>query len=176
MELCVNDRRIVLSGIVVTSLSDTESETSSTDPSTPPIDLSNNADEIIEIPSADKLTQPGTRGFTIHPTFLNRLGRMSEEERRRLPFIPPRSNPTQERGLVLYRTPGRLFNGVRKNNGIESDDDEEDDTTRFQVLPDDYGDADMMVEDEGDTGVTAMSDIEVDGSGITEEVDSMEIG
>lgn len=133
-------------------------------------------DEIIEIPSAEKLSQPGSRGFTIHPTFLNRLGRMSEAERSRLPFLPPRNGSTQERGLVLYRTPEQMFNSSRKNNGMESDDEDDDTARRFQVLPDDYDDTAMMVEDEGDADVVPMSDIEVDGSGITEEVDSMELG
>ncbi|KAJ9125520.1 hypothetical protein QFC22_000481 [Naganishia vaughanmartiniae] len=162
--------------IVVTSLSDTESETSSPGPSTPPIDLSTTTDEIIEIPSAEKLSQPGSRGFTIHPTFLNQLGRMSEAERSRLPFLPSRHRSTQERGLVLYRTPEQIFRGARKSNAMESDDEDDATADRFQVLPDDYDDADMMVEEDGDVDVVPMSDIEVDGSGITEEVDSMEIG
>lgn len=162
--------------IIVTSLSDTESETSSPGPSTPPIDLSNATDEIIEIPSVEKLSQPGSRGFTIHPTLLNRLGRMNEAERSRLPFLPSRNGSTPERGLILYRTPDQIFNSTRKRNGMESDDEDDDSSDRFQVLPDDYDDAEMAVEDEEDVDVVPMSDIEVDGSGITEEVDSMEIG
>ncbi|KAJ9109196.1 hypothetical protein QFC21_000525 [Naganishia friedmannii] len=152
------------------------SETGSPGPSTPPIDLSTTMDEIIEIPSAEKLSQPGSRGFTIHPTFLNQLGRMSDAERCRLPFLPSRNGSTQERGLVLYRTPGQICNGARNSNGMESDDEDDDTSDRFQVLPDDYDDAEMMVEEDGDADVVPMSDIEVDGSGITEEVDSMEIG
>jgi hypothetical protein len=59
---------------------------------------------------------------------------------------------------------------------MESDDEDDDSSDRFQVLPDDYDDAEMAVEDDEDVDVVPMSDIEVDGSGITEEVDSMEIG
>jgi hypothetical protein len=161
-------------GIIVTSLSDTESDTSP-EPTTPPIDLSSaTPDTIIEIPPVDRLTQPGNRGFTIHPTLLSRLNRMSEADRSRLPFLPskPGSRGTEERGLILYRTPGRTFNGVsRREEEMDSDDE---DSARFQVLPDEEADG-MEVEIEGE-GVAAMSDVEVERSGIMEDVDSMEIG
>jgi hypothetical protein len=164
-------------GIIVTSLSDTESEPTSPEPATPPIDLSSTTDEIIELPPADRLTQPGSRGFTIHPTLLNRLNRMSggADQASRLPFPKvPGYGPTQERGLILYRTPGRTFDGVgRRQGGMESDD-EEDTADRFQLLPDDQ-DGEMMAV-EGEDGVAGMEDVEVDESGIMEDVDSMEIG
>ena len=161
-------------GIVVTSLSDTESD-DSPDPATPPIDLSAATDEIIEIPSSDQLTQPGSRGFTIHPTLLNRLNRMTEAERSRLPFGPGRYPRTEERGLILYRTPGETLNGVTRTGEMDSDDDDGD---RFQVLPDEEAMSTdgMEVEPEPDGGMAAMSDVEVDQSGIMEDVDSMEIG
>ncbi|GHJ85341.1 hypothetical protein NliqN6_1743 [Naganishia liquefaciens] len=160
--------------IVVTSLSDTESD-DSPDPATPPIDLSAATDEIIEIPSSDQLTQPGSRGFTIHPTLLNRLNRMTEAERSRLPFGPGRYPRTEERGLILYRTPGETLNGVTRTGEMDSDDDDGD---RFQVLPDEEAMSTdgMEVEPEPDGGMAAMSDVEVDQSGIMEDVDSMEIG
>jgi hypothetical protein len=101
---------------------------------------------------------------------------MNEAERSRLPFLPSRNGSTPERGLILYRTPDQIFNSTRKRNGMESDDEDDDSSDRFQVLPDDYDDAEMAVEDDEDVDVVPMSDIEVDGSGITEEVDSMEIG
>lgn len=164
-------------GIIVTSLSDTESEPTSPEPTTPPIDLSSTTDEIIELPPADRLTQPGSRGFTIHPTLLNRLNRMSggADQGSRMPFRKvPDYGQTQERGLILYRTPGRTFNGVgRRPGGMESDD-EEDTADRFQLLPDDQ-DGEMMAV-EPDDGVAGMEDVEVDQSGIMEDVDSMEIG
>jgi hypothetical protein len=123
----------------------------------------------------DRLTQPGNRGFTIHPTLLSRLNRMSEADRSRLPFLPSKSGSrgTEERGLILYRTPGRTFNGVpRPEEEMDSDDE---DSARFQVLPDEEEADAMEVEIEGD-GVAAMSDVEVERSGIMEDVDSMEIG
>lgn len=159
---------------MVTSLSDTESDTSP-EPITPPIDLSSAADEIIEIPPSDRLTQPGNRGFTIHPTLLNRLNRMTEAERSRLPFAPGKYGQTQERGLILYRTPGQTFNDVTRSGEMNPDDDDGD---RFQVLPDEEAMSTdgMEVEPEPDEGMAAMSDVEVDQSGIMEDVDSMEIG
>lgn len=164
-------------GIIVTSLSDTESDTSP-EPTTPPIDLSAaTPDSVIEIPPADRLTQPGTRGFTIHPTLLSRLNRMSEADRSRLPFLPGKSSGgrTEERGLILYRTPGRTFNGIPPPEEMDSD---EEDSGRFQVLPDEeeaMSTDGMEVENEGE-GPVAMSDVEVERSGIMEDVDSMEIG
>lgn len=123
----------------------------------------------------DRLTQPGHRGFTIHPTLLNRLNRMTEAERSRLPFVPGKYGRTEERGLILYRTPGRTFNGIKRNEEMDSDDD---DDGRFQVLPDEEAMSTdgMEVEPEADDGVAAMDDVEVDQSGIMEDVDSMEIG
>lgn len=62
---------------------------------------------------------------------------------------------------------------------MESDDEDEDAADRFQVLSEDggvNGDAEMMVEQDQDDGVAGMEDVEVDQSGIMEEVDSMEIG
>lgn len=53
-------------------------------------------------------------------------------------------------------------------------DDEEDTADRFQLLPDDQ-DGEMMAV-EPDDGVAGMEDVEVDQSGIMEDVDSMEIG
>lgn len=88
-----------------------------------------------------------------------------------MPFPPPPfGGQTQERGLILYRTPGRTFDGIRPPAGVESDDDEED-AGRFQLLEDDPVE-EMSVED----GVAGMEDVELEQSGIMEDVDSMEIG
>lgn len=98
-------------GVVVTSLSDTESEDSSTESSSSrkPIDLN----------------QPGAQGFTLSPSLLTHLLNTQRGQ-----FAPP--PPHQEKGLILYRPLG-----IPPGPDIVQQWPGQDDSSRFEELDDD---------------------------------------
>lgn len=109
--LSVNTHIDVLPGIVVTSLSDTESENSSTESTTPH--------------KSSNLNQPGEQGFTLSPSLLTHL---LNTQRERFTTLPP-----QEKGLVLYRPLGI----PSAPQIVQQWPGQEDDSSRFEELDDD---------------------------------------
>ena len=99
-----------LAGVVVTSLSDTDSEVSSSD--------------VPSSPKCSDLNQPGLQGFTLSPSLLTHLLN-SQRDR----FAPTRQ---QERGLILYRPLG-----IPPGPDIVQQWPSQDDSNRFEELDDD---------------------------------------
>jgi hypothetical protein len=103
------------SGIVVTSLSDTESEDSSTEPTS--------------THKSNKLDQPGEQGFTLSPSLLTHL---LNTQRDKFTTMPP-----QEKGLILYRPLGILPAPQIVQQWPGQDFINQDDSSRFEELDDD---------------------------------------
>jgi hypothetical protein len=98
-------------GVVVTSLSDTESEGSSTD--------------VSSSPKPSDLNQPGSQGFTLSPSLLTHLLNTQRDQ-----FATPL--PQQEKGLILYRPLG-----IPPAPQIVQQWSGQDDSSRFEELDDD---------------------------------------
>jgi hypothetical protein len=176
-------------GIVVTSLSDTESS-----PPTSPhgriLDIPSHSDSILDLDSVPfqesttQFHQPGPEGFTISPSFLSRLNRhqlLSSQVNQAFPSYGFPPGYEGEKGLVMYRPPslsGVGMNSARASrNGVVDEEDVEDERldlgATIEEINDDEEEVEMMnrntMRDD-----TAM-DMEVD-NGLVDDVEGMDIG
>lgn len=124
----------ILPGIIVTSLSDTESEASSSRTASPP-------------PSRD-FSQPGSQGFTLSPSFLTHLLATQRHSLKR-----PLHQQGVEKGLVLYRPIGIQLPHVDPEIVEHWPGSHNDDSSRFEVL-----DAD----ESATTGEQESADMDID--------------
>jgi hypothetical protein len=124
-----------LAGVVVTSLSDTESEDSST--------------ESISSSKRSDLKQPGAQGFTLSPSLLTHLLNSQRNH-----FAP---TPHQEKGLILYRPLG-----IPPAPDIVQQWPAQDDSSRFEELDDDENTAMGGQEDTGGMEIDMEEPMELD--------------
>jgi hypothetical protein len=121
--------------VVVTSLSDTESEDSST--------------ESISSSKRSDLKQPGAQGFTLSPSLLTHLLNSQRNH-----FAP---TPHQEKGLILYRPLG-----IPPAPDIVQQWPAQDDSSRFEELDDDENTAMGGQEDTGGMEIDMEEPMELD--------------
>lgn len=189
--------KFVRLGIVVTSLSDTESDHSTY---TPAARTNSHAaaqnggdddDDIIELsrPStssssgttSEAILQPGdgSNGFILSPTYLSAMDRnaLSPTDRQGLAELVRRmrsssnngGGPSQlqrdkQGGLIIYRRPPGFGAGPFSSQLNEIDDMQDDASSRFQVIEEDGGDAQMEAR-EGATGME--EDVAMGGEEVT---------
>lgn len=123
---------LIVVGVVVTSLSDTESEASTSRSASPP--------------ARREFSQPGTQGFTLSPSLLTHLLATQRDHLRH-----PLAHPTPEKGLVLYRPLGLPPGGAPEivqqwpgaPNGVDQD------SGRFEELDEDEDQVVTQVDDQG---------------------------
>ena len=129
------DKYTDLAGVVVTSLSDTESEDSSS--------------ESISSSQRSDLNQPGAQGFTLSPSLLTHLLNSQRNH-----FAP---TPHQEKGLILYRPLG-----IPPTPDIVQQWPGQDDSSRFEELDDDENTAMGGQEDTGGMEIDMEEPMELD--------------
>jgi hypothetical protein len=182
-------------GIVVTSLSDTESS-SPPSPSERILEIPNNSmDSIIDLDTLASsplpnngahIHQPGPGGFTISPSFLSRLNRHQLRESAEEKAFPSYGFPAGyqgEKGLVMYRPPplfGMGMNSARSSrNGVSDDDDAEEDRLDLGARIEEINDDEEEIEVDGnrmrDNAAMDAMDMDVD-NGLVDDVEGMDIG
>jgi hypothetical protein len=176
-------------GIIITSLSDTESSPSSSPRTTPiildlPVHPTDGIIDLDSLPASNDSTyhQPGPAGFTISPSFLSRLNKRQLESTKTYDFGFP-ANYQGEKGLIMYQPKpppppfgvGNSMGRERSQNGMEDEDEERLDLgARIEEI-DDLGEMDTMEGTRQQSRGEDQMDLDMD-MGLVDDVESMDIG